>query len=49
VSGSTIDVIRPVSELRRRRADPLPRRRTELGNGLSRPRQPLRLGKHGPP
>ena len=34
---------------RRRRADPLPRRRIELGNRRRRARQPLRLGHHGPP
>ena len=34
---------------RRRRADPLPRRRIELGNGRRRARQPLRFGQHGPP
>ena len=51
LSGSTIDVIRPVDAepARRRRADPLPRRRIELGNRRRRARQPLRLGQHGPP
>ena len=34
---------------RRRRADPLPRRRIELGNRRRRPRQPLRFRQHGPP
>src|SRR6185295_2529330 len=33
---------------RRRRPDPLPRRRIEVGNGRRRARQPLRLRQHGP-
>ena len=43
------DPPRHAEPARRRRADPLPRRRTELGNRRRRARQPLRLGKHGPP
>ena len=51
LSGSAIDVIRPVMQSLRDDGVLIPCRVAglKLGNGRRRARQPLRLGQHGPP